>query len=341
MPSILFTDLSIQSLKWNGKHTNYFDRKLPSFGVRVGKNRKTFIIVKGRERIASTIGHYPDLTLQDAKKQAKLALITPTDAKSQLSYETACDAFLEAMEKRLKPDTVSQYRNYLETLDLLNFPPTKQGVNEALKHFDGKPWAQNYAYAALRAFLNWCLEQEYIDKHPLIRGRPPNKTKSRERVLSDDELGRVWRCTEDNTYGRILRILILHGQRRIEARNLKPADVADGLITYHTKGDKINVLPVTPLVEANLTLPFKFNNWTDSKARFDADCGVEFRHHDLRRTLATKLAGMGVSVVVIERILGHTQGGVHFTYNRHTYLAEAKAALLLYEAHIRTLAEKA
>lgn len=342
MPSILFTDLSINKLQWNGDYTNYFDLKLPSFGIRIGKNRKTFIVVKGRERIASTIGHYPDISLQDAKKKAKFALISSDDAKPHVSYETGCKEFLEAIAGRVKPDTLAQYRRYLEFHDFLNLPPSKEEINEALKKFKGTPWAANYFHASLRVFLNWCLEQEYIDKHPLIRGRAPHKIKSRERVLSDEELGRIWRNTQDNTYGRIVRILMLHGQRRIEAKNLQPEDVADGLITYHTKGDKINVLPVTPLVKDNLVLPFKFNNWNDAKRQFDADCGVDFRLHDLRRTLATVLARKGVDVIVIERILGHANNGLNNVaaiYNRHTYLPQVQKALLLYEEHIRTVAK--
>jgi hypothetical protein len=42
------------------------------------------------------------------------------------------------MAGRLKPDTVSQYRYYLETLDFNDLNLTKRDVNEKLKIFDGK-----------------------------------------------------------------------------------------------------------------------------------------------------------------------------------------------------------
>lgn len=241
------------------------------------------------------------------------------------------------MQGRVKPDTLSQYLSYLNQMEFTSLDLTYPEVMEKLKKWDGKPWAQNYAYASIRNFLNWCIEHGYIEKSPLFRKKSPNRTKSRDRVLSDEELGRIWRCTEDNTYGRIVRLLLLTGQRRMEVRNLKPEDVADGLITFHTKGDKVNVIPVTPLVKENLTLPFKFNNWGDAKRRFDNECGVDWRHHDLRRTLATKLVGMGVNFITVERILGHSLPGVSGVYIRHSYIPEMKAALLKWEEHIRQI----
>ena len=47
---------------------------------------------------------------------------------------------------------------------------------------------------------------------------------------------------------------------------------------------------------------------------------------------------MGVSVITVERILGHTFGGVKAIYNRYSYLPEMKEALLIYEEHIKKLA---
>jgi integrase len=125
----------------------------------------------------------------------------------------------------------------------------------------------------------------------------------------------------------------------LDLSNLSKPDIKDDTITFHTKGDRINILPLTRLVKQNLVdIPFQFNNWSTAKQRFDTDCGVDFRLHDLRRTLATKLASMGVSVITVERILGHSFGGVKAIYNRYSYLPEMKEALLIYEEQIHKLA---
>ena len=56
----------------------------------------------------------------------------------------------------------------------------------------------------------------------------------------------------------------------------------------------------------------------------------EFTVHDIRRSVATGMAELGVSVEHIERVLGHELGGVAGTYNVHDYFAEKLAALELW-----------
>lgn len=333
---ILLTDIAIQKLQWNGKTTTYVDEKTPGFAVRVGKNRKTFVSVNGKERSAIKLGYYPEISLKTARQQHLLTKSRYAHKTRPRAFSDVLRAFLEDSEKRLKRDTVSQYRYYLTVcpLDLENL--TRAHIKEQLSKFDDKPHSQNYAHATLRIFLNWCLKEEIIETHPLMRSGPPNKLRSRDRVLSDEELARIWRCTTDTTYGRIVRLLILTGQRRIEVRNLKPEDVTD-VLTFHTKGDRINILPITPLIRENLVLPFKFNNWGTAKAKFDTDCQVDWVHHDARRTLATRLASLGVNFFTIERILGHALGKVASVYQRYSYLKEMEEALLLWEAHIRKI----
>lgn len=56
--------------------------------------------------------------------------------------------------------------------------------------------------------------------------------------------------------------------------------------------------------------------------------GVEpFTPHDLRRTAASQMAGMGISRLVIARILNHAESGVTAIYDRHSYDNEKREAL--------------
>jgi len=64
--------------------------------------------------------------------------------------------------------------------------------------------------------------------------------------------------------------------------------------------------------------------------------------HDLRRSIATKLADLGVLPHVVEEILGHVSGhkrGVAGIYNRSSYEREVRTALALWADHVRTLVE--
>lgn len=62
-----------------------------------------------------------------------------------------------------------------------------------------------------------------------------------------------------------------------------------------------------------------------------------FTPHDLRRTLRTRLASLGVSDVVAERVLGHKLQGVLAIYNRHDYQVEKRQALERWEANLQQI----
>jgi hypothetical protein len=70
VPKILLTDLSIRSLESENR-LDFWDRKTPAFGIRVGPRSKTFIARIGAGRRA--LGNYPEISLQDARR-AFLAL---------------------------------------------------------------------------------------------------------------------------------------------------------------------------------------------------------------------------------------------------------------------------
>lgn len=65
-----------------------------------------------------------------------------------------------------------------------------------------------------------------------------------------------------------------------------------------------------------------------------------WRTHDLRRTAASGMAGLGFAPQVIERVLNHVSGvqsGLVGVYQRHEYRAERKAAIMAWGAHVERL----
>jgi hypothetical protein len=46
----------------------YDDPTTPAFGIRIGKNRKAWVITKGNDRQRITIGRYPSMTSAEARK---------------------------------------------------------------------------------------------------------------------------------------------------------------------------------------------------------------------------------------------------------------------------------
>ncbi len=64
---------------------------------------------------------------------------------------------------------------------------------------------------------------------------------------------------------------------------------------------------------------------------------AQFTPHDLRRTAASHMTGMGVSRLVVSRILNHVERGVTAVYDRHSYDAEKRAALERWAARVGEL----
>lgn len=88
MPIAHFTELTVSRMKVPG---TYYDKTTPAFGLRVGKRRKTWFVVHGRERIQTRIDHYPDCPLAEARKRALVLLGSP------LTRERPARRFSEAL----------------------------------------------------------------------------------------------------------------------------------------------------------------------------------------------------------------------------------------------------
>ncbi|GLS62241.1 hypothetical protein GCM10007888_06220 [Methylobacterium oxalidis] len=91
-----------------------------------------------------------------------------------------------------------------------------------------------------------------------------------------------------------------------------------------------------------------FSGWSKAKRELDARIVASghkvrpWRLHDLRRTAATRMAGLGTQPHVIEAVLNHISGhraGVAGIYNRATYAAEKRAALDAWAEHIKKLCQ--
>jgi integrase len=57
----------------------------------------------------------------------------------------------------------------------------------------GSPVMSNRLLALIRKMLNFAVDHDWIDANPAARLKKPTREHSRERVLTDDEIRRVWR----------------------------------------------------------------------------------------------------------------------------------------------------
>jgi hypothetical protein len=71
------------------------------------------------------------------------------------------------------------------------------------------------ARAQLAAFFTRMMQEGMAEANPCIGTKPQAERPQRDRVLSDDELAKVWRACQDDDFGRIVRLLVFD---RMQAR---------------------------------------------------------------------------------------------------------------------------
>jgi integrase len=230
------------------------------------------------------------------------------------------------------------------------------------------PIVAGIARAKLSAFFVWCLRQGLAEGNPTIGTDTGKRVAPRERVLGDGELAAIWKAAVEigGDYGAIVRLLLLTGSRRAEIGGMAwsefDLDVPNPTWTLprgRSKNHRALVLPVMPMMRSVIEkVPrmatrdqlfgararIGFANWGEGKARLDraADLAVEWHLHDIRRTVATRMADIGIQPHIIETVLNHQsghKGGIAGVYNRSAYEREVRAALAMWHDHIRVLFE--
>lgn len=341
------TDLSVAKLPF--KHPQYtaWDALLPGFGCRVGSRSKTWILMTGKERKRLTIGRYPVMSLQKAREAARLKISNP------LGLATDTSTVAHAVTLYLKSIQVSN-RTHIDYTRLLNSylsaelgsrrleQITTQDILALVDKLKDRPGEGRHAYAAMQTFFNWCVPR-YISQSPMVGLKPPSKPGKRSRVLSYQELAKIWEATEQPTpFNITVRLCILTGQRRGEISMVVPSMFDDSLLTFTaplTKNKREHSIPLTRTSAALLKyLTERCRAWSKPKKALDQRCGVKYwTIHDLRRTFATNLAELGVEPHIIERLLNHSSGqisDVAAIYNRFSYQPQMRAALELYEQEL-------
>jgi integrase len=91
----------------------------------------------------------------------------------------------------------------------------------------GKPIAANRVFSAIRKMFNWAVARDIIATSPCAGVKPPSAERSRDRVLSDDELRLVWRAADKigGPFGALVKLLTLTGQRRDEVARARWSEI--------------------------------------------------------------------------------------------------------------------
>ena len=339
-----------------------------------------------------TLGRWPIMELKGAREAAAVAIdaverggnpaierkaTKAAQLEAQLEGRNKVRNLLDQFEKRhlSKLKSKKQARDFLDRFIL---EPWGDRDVQAIKKRDiidllegiadsGRGTSANRVLAHLRKFLNWCVERDIIEVNPATGVKPVADEKSRDRVLSDDEIRAFWQACEavGQPFGPLGKLLLLTGQRRGEVSEMTESELSGD--TWHlnaerTKNGRGHDVPLSRAAGAVLAdverikgeagyvftttgktpvsgFSKAHNIITAKMAELASEAAGEpvtiahWTWHDLRRTCATGLARLGVPVRVTEAVLNHvsgTGGGIVSVYQRHDYADEKREALELW-----------
>jgi integrase len=333
-----------------------WDSGLIGFGVR-RQLRSAFYLIRyrvgGKQRYF-TIGRHGELAPDQARKEAQrllgqIASGKPLEKVETDSFGDAVESYLAFARSRLRSRTLVEIerhlRKYSAPLHLRLDTISRKDVAGVLTGYEGS--TRNRVRASLSSMFSWAVKEGLAELNPVTQTWKLAEP-ARERVLSPDELRRVWLALPSDDYGTIVKLLLLTGQRRDEIGGLQwnEINLTDALIGFpgaRTKNHREHTLPLP--AQALALFPskgegklFAFNNWHKAKTRLDLKAGVNgWRLHDLRRTCATGMAELGVQPHIIEAVLNHVSGhkaGVAGIYNRASYATAMRSALQRWADHI-------
>jgi integrase len=237
----------------------------------------------------------------------------------------------------------------------------------------GSPIMANRVLSAVRKLFNWCVARDVIQISPCTLVTPPAPERSRDRVLSDDELRMVWNAAEGDgwPFGPLVKLLVLTGQRLSEVGGMRwnEVDLETKLWTLPAERVKngerhevplsdaaIKILTALPRIKTTKGFVFAtrrdaaVSGYSRAKDRLDAAVKASLTNgakpqehwtfHDLRRSMASGMAPLGTQMHVVEKILNHSSGtfaGVAGVYQRYDFYNEKRIALVAWASHVESV----
>ena len=298
---------------------------------------------------------------QDAAAQKRAARHRATEGRDV--FKNVVDQFIErhAMRNRSWPEVRRMFEH-----DVLPFwgerqlgDITRRDVLDLLDRLTdrGVGTMTNRVYSVIRKLFNWAMARDMLAVSPCAGVRPPVPEVSRDRVLTDEELRRFWYATGTLGYpfGPLFRLLAFTGQRLGEVAKgtwteldrdvwIIPKERAKNNIAHEVplSAPALDIIDSLPRIAGGgylftTTGKMPVSGFSRAKANLDrlmregeGPSIPEWRLHDLRRTVASGMARLGINLPVIEKVLNHTSGsfaGIVRVYQRHGFTAEKRAAM--------------
>lgn len=342
---INFTKTVIDNLMPKQKRYKIYDVTVPRLAILVTeKGTKSFVVIKrtASEPIKVTIGHYPDVTIQQARTQAISILKEIAEGKNpnekkrkfrqEMTLKELFDMFMERYSKRVKKSWKYDEREIPKHLGCwfnrkisTITKPQVQKLHEKISIENGM-YQANRTLERLKSMYNRAIDWGWDGTNP-CNGIKKNKEVKRDRFLRPDELPRFFTALQNET-NEVARnyiwMLLLTGARKTNVLAMRWDEIDFELQMWRipdTKnGEPVNI-PLTRLAMQLLTSIKSECEWVFPSAtssvghlqdpkkawnRILKQAEIEnLRIHDIRRTLGSYQAITGASLHVIGKSLGH------------------------------------
>ena len=385
-----FTDLGVQALKPKAKR--YDVREGDGFTLRVntsGKKVWCYIYTIDGEKKRMTLGKYPAMSLADARDEHATAkklvdkgvdpAIEQARQKRERQLAPTVNDFIEeyirdyALPKKRtwKADQQMLEKNVGKEIGKLKLKDvTKRDLVLLLKKVmaRGAQRQANKVLAATRKMFNYAVAQGLLDISPCLGIEPPGEEKSKDRVLSPEEIRSFWtelpKTNMPESYIKALRMVLITAIRPGEAGGIDKAEIDGRWLTIpvaRMKNERDHRVYLSDLAmevlgikttdderekEAGPLLAGPTSGKAlDSSAmgkslkRYLKKLGLDhFTPHDLRRTATTGLAEIGIEPHIVDKILSHTDQSVKGKhYDMYSYDREKQHALDAWAKHLRKI----
>jgi integrase len=396
VPRLALTDRFVASCKAarGQSQTDYFDERTPGLALRVseqGHKAWSFIFTApgNDKRARITCGTYPSMSLAAARTRAREArglveagedprVAFNAQATGAMTVTALIESFLEKharpnlrtaaeIERRLRKNAIPLSGN-VRVADL-----HRRDINRVVDPIVRRSRLAEACrvFEDLRSIMRWAVARGDLDRNPMDGMSKPAASRSRTRVLSDDEIRQLWNSlqktlSKSKSCQRIIQLCLVTAQRVGEVAGMRRAELDLPRREWHLPGTRtkngyahcvalsdlaIRIIDQALADAGNSAFVFPSNGSalpamavarTISRAqkRFGL---TQWSAHDLRRTAITNMARLGVPPIILGHVANHrttTKAGITLgVYAHYDYRNEARQALDQWSAHLANVIE--
>lgn len=318
-------------------------------------------------KTARKVGSNPAKEKSEARKQAYISTVTPTQKFAELAQ-----AYIEDQTPEWRPSVLREWTRIINKElvgplgDKVPGAVTADDIATIVENIKKRPAprAASYTFTVARRLFKWAIAKRIINISPCVAATPFERKRRRLRYantmkpFSDDQLRAIFLLIKGTELEDLVDLIARTCLRSHEARSARPAAIRNGIWTvdpnFHKNGSVTGKPHLVPLSKGALRvlarLEAKATEWyfpapcvckvcekpghmdnpdNELTTTIKKQAGIEGYGflHRLRDTIKTRMTEQLIDNRVSEHIMGHLVLGVDGVYNHAELLPQRKEAL--------------